>query len=70
MKRFIMANNHPTPPLHLVMIVVSALVLIAAMFFYAFAPPQKEDMFGFVIASIIGFITGKLTNSFGKPFTG
>lgn len=65
-----MANNRPTPPLHLVLIVVCAVLTLASMFFYFFAPADKQLLFHTVITLLIGFITGKLTNSFGEPLSG
>ncbi|BDI27973.1 hypothetical protein CCAX7_000240 [Capsulimonas corticalis] len=57
----------PVPSLHFVMIVASVSLIVLSMFFYMFAPSGKEQTFAGVITLMLGFLTGKLSNQFGRP---
>jgi len=55
------------PNLHFVMIIVVFVMSIVCLVLYHFAPQNKEQLYSTVIIALLGFITGKFTNSFGKP---
>ncbi len=57
----------PVPPLHLVMIVSTVFLIVASGFAYFFAPPDKSAFFLAIATSMVGFLSGKLSNGFGKP---
>jgi hypothetical protein len=51
------------------MIVAAVALIVLAMVMYFFAPSGKTEMFAGVAASLVGFLTGKFSNGFGKPMT-
>lgn len=57
----------PVPPLHLVLIYSSTGLSILSGLAYFFAPPGKAETFAGVLLTLIGFLAGKMSNSFGKP---
>jgi hypothetical protein len=58
------------PSLHLVMIAVTGGLTIFSGIAYFFAPPGKEQVFAQAMTLCLGFVTGKLSNSFGKKIDG
>ncbi|MCW3060598.1 MAG: hypothetical protein JWQ02_2419 [Capsulimonas sp.] len=62
-------KNHPSPvpSLHFVMIVSSVGLIVLSMCLYMFAPPGKEQTIAGVMTLMLGFLTGKLSNQFGRP---
>lgn len=58
----------PVPPLHLVLIYVCAGILVLSGIAYYYAPAEKSAAFLAVMTALVGFLTGKFSNGFGKPF--
>ncbi|BDI29382.1 hypothetical protein CCAX7_14330 [Capsulimonas corticalis] len=63
-------KNHPSPvpSLHYVMILASVAIILVSMILYLVAPQAKEVMFSGVALTTLGFLTGKLSNQFGRPW--
>lgn len=57
----------PVPPLHLVQIYVAGMLVIMAGAAYFYAPAGKAETFAGVMLTLVGFLTGKFSNGFGKP---
>ena len=57
----------PVPPLHLVLIYVCSGILVLSGIAYYFAPADKSAAFLAVMTALVGFLTGKFSNGFGKP---
>lgn len=57
----------PVPPLHLVLIYSCSGLSVLAGLAYFFAPPGKAETFAGILLVLTGFLTGKMSNSFGKP---
>lgn len=50
--------------LHTLMIVVAAVLCLASMTFYYFAPVGKAEAYTVITTTILGFLFGKFTNNF------
>lgn len=61
-------TGKPVPPLHLVMIVCAFGLVVLSGTAYAFVPADRATFFSGIALTMVGFLTGKLSNSFGKPF--
>lgn len=57
----------PVPPLHLVLIYSCTSLSVLSGLAYFFAPAGKAETFAGVLLTLIGFLAGKMSNSFGKP---
>lgn len=57
----------PVPPLHLVLIYVAGMLVILAGAAYFYAPAGKAETFAGIMLTLVGFLTGKFSNGFGKP---
>lgn len=57
----------PVPPLHLVLIYTCGLLTVLCGVAYFFAPAGKAETFAGALMALLGFLTGKMSNSFGKP---
>ena len=57
----------PVPPLHLVLIYVCSALLVLAGVAYYFAPADKAIAYLGLMLTLVGFLTGKMSNGFGKP---
>ena len=60
-------REYTIPQLHFVTIVLTAIILVFLFFLYQFSAPSKEGLYISTIGGMVGFLTGKLSNSFGKP---
>ena len=58
------------PSLHLVMIASTVGLIVLTMVAYYFAPTEKAAHFLSLTTLLVGFLTGKLSNSFGKKIDG
>lgn len=58
----------PVPPLHLVLIYTCGLLTVLCGAAYFWSPPGKAETFAGALMALLGFLTGKFSNSFGKPF--
>lgn len=67
MSRMRRYKGTPVPPLHLVLIYVCAGLLVLSGIAYFFAPADKSAAFLAVMTALVGFLTGKFSNGFGKP---
>ena len=56
----------PMPNVHYVMACSTVGLLVLCLVLYMFAPTGKELLYASTITGLIGFLTGKFTNSFGK----
>ena len=59
--------NRTIPDLHLVAIIITFFLSLVCLVLYFFAPADKAPQFMVVISLLIGHLTGKLSNAFGKP---
>ncbi|MEO7718734.1 MAG: hypothetical protein ABIY70_21255 [Capsulimonas sp.] len=57
----------PVPGLHYVMICASVGLIVLSMLLYMVASPGKEQTIAGVMTLMLGFLTGKLSNQFGRP---
>ena len=55
---------------HQVQYLISGGLCGLTVILYVFSPRDKSELLGFVVASLIGFITGKFTNGFGSRGSG
>jgi hypothetical protein len=56
----------PVPNLHFILICVTFLLLVLSGVAYAVVPDSRAAQFSTIISLMIGFLTGKLSNGFGK----
>ena len=56
----------PTPNLHFLMIVTVAFLTALCLLVYPFVPNGRDTVYVGVITTLVGFLGGKFSNSFGK----
>jgi len=59
----------PVPNLHFVTILVTAVLLTVILLAYAVVPTSKEGLYVGLAGTLVGFLTGKLSNGFGKSLS-
>lgn len=59
----------PVPNAHFLMILITAVLIAVCLAIYPFVPGAKEALYVGVAGTLVGFLTGKLTNNYGKSLS-
>lgn len=59
----------PMPNLHFWMLIITAGLVALSLLLHFFAPESKASEYTSTISLLLGFLTGKLSNGFGKPLS-
>jgi hypothetical protein len=65
-KRWRAKDATPVPNLHFWMIIIIAVLVALCLVIYPFVPSGKETLYVTTSAALVGFLTGKFSNGFGR----